>query len=126
MLSSVSTLKFKQSLIKKFLLQLVVLAVLTLFLSFWRVFFAASFGVGALIPLAGNGIFAWVIFKKTANHDAKAVMNKFYLGEVLKLCFTGICFWLVFQWQHIMAAGLFLGFIVAQILSAILGLLLFS
>lgn len=120
MLSSVSTLKFKQSLIKKFLLQLVVLAVLSLFLSFWGVFFAVSFSFGALIPMLANGIFALVIFKKTANPDAKIVMHKFYLGEILKLCFTGICFWLIFQWQHVVVAGLFLGFIVAQVLSAFL------
>jgi len=121
MLSSVSILKFKQSLIKKNLLQFVVLAILTIFLSFWHVFFALSFGVGALIPLAANGIFALVIFKKTANHDAKVVMNKFYWGEILKLCFTGVCFWLVFQWQNVVAAGLFIGFIVAQVLSVLNG-----
>jgi F0F1-type ATP synthase assembly protein I len=117
---SVSILKFKQRLIKKLLLQFVVLAILSISLSFWRVFFAVSFGFGTLIPLFAHGIFALVIFQKTSNHGAKMAMQKFYLGELLKWCFTGLCFWLAFQWQNVVAVGLFLGFIVAQVLSTLL------
>ncbi len=115
MLSSVSTLKFKQNLIKKFLIQFVVMTAFTAAIAFWDILFAVSFGLGALTLLVTSGIFAFLMFRKPPVNNSKTVMRNFYLAEMLKLCIASVCFWAIFQWQQVIVVGLFLGFIIAQI-----------
>jgi F0F1-type ATP synthase assembly protein I len=115
MLSSLSTLKFTQSLLKTFVLQFLLMGAISIALSLWNSLFGLSFGLGAAIPWIANGVFAYIVLQNKQMNCAKASLRRFYGGEVVKLLVTGLCFWACFQWKEIAVAGLFVGFIAAQV-----------
>lgn len=58
-------------------------------------------------------LFGKLFFRKTKLLNAQGIVRTFYIGEMLKLIFTFLCFYMAFHWSLIQPSFLFVGYVVS-------------
>ena len=73
-----------------------------------------SAGLGGLVCIVPSAFFAFYFLRQSSARDPKRIIRRFYIGEIIKLGFTGLLFVLVFVWLPVSALGFFIGLFTAQ------------
>lgn len=71
---------------------------------------AFALGLGGLVWLVPQIMFAWLAFSDQRARFAEATLKRIYRAEALKLILSASLFALIFKWGHVLPLMFFLGY----------------
>ncbi len=96
-------------------IQAVAITIATMLALFVSTQVAYSLAIGGAICALGSVLLATLCFRTSGASAAGKILVHFYSGEIVKILFTVISFFLVIKYSHVVLPPLVIGYMIAQV-----------